>query len=73
MSQEQAYDVAYAKAMAAADCASSIRMTILLGGGIPEGVKDEKAYLNEVRRLGDDLTQQAVDADLIAEQMRPCN
>ena len=67
MNHEQTYDVAYAKAMAAADCASSIRMTVILGGGVAEGVKDVKAYRDELRRLADDLTQQAVDADVAAQ------
>lgn len=69
MSRERIYNSACAGAHAAADCAASVR--IMLGRGVPAGVTDEKAYRDEVRRIGDDLTQAAVDQDLEAKGLRP--
>jgi hypothetical protein len=65
--EQEYYDAAYAKAVAAADCASSVRMTIAAGCGIPEGVKNVQAYRDEVKRIGDDLTWDAEDANYEAE------
>jgi hypothetical protein len=69
MTREQEYDVAYAKAVAAADCASSVRMTVAIG--IPEGVKNVQAYRDEVKRIGDDLTWDAQDAQIAANILYP--
>ena len=69
MTREQEYNAAFAKAVAAADCASSVRMTVAIG--IPEGVKDAQAYRDEVKRIGDYLTLEADVADDDAEILRP--
>ena len=69
MTREQEYNAAFAKAIAAADCASSVRMTVAIG--IPEGVKDAQAYRDEVKRIGDHLTLDAEVADDDAEILRP--
>jgi hypothetical protein len=71
MTREQEYNAAYAKAMAAADCASDVRITIAIGRGIPEGVKDAQAYRDEVKRISDYLTLEAEVADDDAEILRP--
>jgi hypothetical protein len=64
MTREQEYDVAYAKAVAAADCASSVRMTAVIG--IPEGVKNVQAYRDEVKAISDNLTWDADEAQFAA-------
>ena len=73
--QEQTSAVLNAKALAAADCAASVRMTLMLTGGVPEGVQNPQAYRNAVRRISDGLTQDAIDADArataYAESLRP--
>lgn len=66
MTREQEYNAAYAKAMAAADCASSVRNAPLFGTNI----KDAQAYRDEVKRISDDLTWDAEDAAGAAEILR---
>jgi hypothetical protein len=68
---QQNYDVAYAKANAAADCAACVRMTLVLTQGVPVDVNNGDAYRDEVRAICDDLTQRAVDLDLDAQIIRP--
>jgi hypothetical protein len=70
MTREQEYDVAYAKSMAAADCASVVSVEVL-GLCVPAGIKDKEAYRNEVVWIADDLTQRAIQADFDAEILRP--
>ncbi len=69
MSREQAYNSACAEAHAAADIAASARM--FLGRCAPAGVTDPEAYRSEMRRIGAELTQAAVDQDFEAEGLRP--
>ena len=71
MTLQQNYDFACARAMAAADCAASVHMTLLLGGCVDGGVNNEKAYRDEIRQIAADLTQQAVDLELEAQISKP--
>ena len=70
MTRKQQYDVAHAKAAAAADCATAVRM-LVVQQGVANGVKNAEAYRNEMSAICDDLTRDAYDAQDDAEILRP--
>jgi hypothetical protein len=71
VTREQQYKAAYAKAVAAADCALGVSTNILPKGCVPAGVKDEKAYRGELGWIVDNLEQRAAKLYATAKSLRP--
>ena len=68
MNQEQTSKKLDAKAMAAADCIYAVRSALQLGG--LGGVEDIEAYKDELRRIGADLSRDALAANATAKAYR---